>query len=464
MNNEIPNIQTIFETIKQTDNSGNFYWKARDLSKGLGYAEYRNFIPVLKKAMEVCRNNANSINDHFVEFNEMVELGSGAYREVQNLRLSKYACLLVAMNSNNKREIVLRAQAYFSEKITAGELIGDLTSSNIIFYKTSNDKIKIEVIFNNETFWLSQKRMAELFGVDLTTINYHLKEIFASGELIENATIGKIPIVQMEGEREVSRQVIFYNLDAVIAVGYRVNSYQATQFRIWATKTLKEFIIKGFVLDDERLKQGKFFERDYFEELLERIREIRSSERRYYQKITDIYAQCSVDYDSKANTTQEFYKKVQNKLHWSITHKTAAEIIAERADASKPKMGLMTWKQAPKGKILKSDVLIAKNYLSEDEVSNLNLLSTSLLDFAESQARRGIMMTMDEWSHKLDAYLELSNYEILQNSGSITADQAKQKAQTEYEIFQKRQDTEWISDFDDEFRKFIDEKKNYPNP
>ncbi len=458
MNNEIPNIPSLFEAIKQTEAYGAVYWKARDLSKALGYAEFRNFSPVLQKAIEVCRNNANSIDDHFVEFNEMVELGSGAFREVRNLKLSKYACLLVAMNANNKRDVVLQAQAYFSDKITASELIGDLTSSNVILYKTSNDKVKIEVVFNNETFWLSQKRMAELFGVDLTTINYHLKEIFASGELIENATIGKIPIVQLEGEREVTRQVIFYNLDAVIAVGYRVNSYQATQFRIWATQTLKEFIIKGFVLDDERLNQGKFFDRDYFEELLERIREIRTSERRYYQKITDIYAQCSVDYDYKAATTQEFYKKVQNKLHWAITHKTTAEIISERADANKPKMGLMTWKQAPKGKILKSDALIAKNYLSEDEISNLNLISTSLLDFAESQARRGIIMTMDEWAKKLDAYLELSNYKILLSSGSVSAEQAKQIAESEYEIFQKSQDTEWISDFDSEIRKFIDEK------
>ena len=319
--------------------SGFEYWKVRDLSKALGYVEYRNFKPIVEKAMEVCRNNANSLADHFVEFNEMVELGSGAFRSVQNLKLSKYACLLISMNANNKKAIVLQAQAYFTDNISASELIGDLTSSDIIFYKTSNNKIKIEVIFNNETFWLSQKRMAELFGVDLTTINYHLKQIFDSGELEEKATIGKIPIVQIEGEREITRQVVFYNLDAVIAVGYRVNSYQATQFRIWATNMLKEFIIKGFVLDDERLKQGKTFGRDYFEELLERIREIRSSERRYYQKITDIYAQCSVDYDTKAPTTQEFYKKVQNKLHWAVTHKTAAEIIQERSAAWRPTAG-----------------------------------------------------------------------------------------------------------------------------
>ena len=459
MDSDVPSILSGFDSLKQTDDNGFVYWNARGLSKLLGYAEYRNFKPIVEKAMEVCRNNANSITDHFVEFNEMVELGSGAFRTIQNLKLSKYACLLISMNANNKRPIVLQAQAYFTDTISASELIGDLTSSNVIFYKTSNDKIKIEVVFNNETFWLSQKRMSELFGVDLSTINYHLKQIFESGELDEKATIGKIPIVQIEGEREITRQVIFYNLDAVIAVGYRVNSYQATQFRIWATNTLKELIIKGFVLDDERLKQGKFFGRDYFEELLERIREIRSSERRYYQKITDIYAQCSVDYDSKASTTQEFYKKVQNKLHWAITHKTAAEIIHERADARKPKMGLMTWKQAPKGKILKSDATVAKNYLSEEEVSNLNLLATTLLDFAENQARRGVLMTMEEWATKLDAYLELSNYDILQNSGTISAEQAKQKAETEYENFRQTQDRDYLSDFDNEINKLTPPKK-----
>jgi len=453
MNEEIPNIQLGLDALKQTDENGNIYWKARDLSKALGYSEYRNFKPVLQKAMEVCRNNANSIADHFVEYNEMVELGSGAFRTVENVRLSKYACLLLAMNANEKKKSVLIARAYFADKISANELIGELTSSNILFYKTGSNKIKIEIVFNNDTFWLSQKRMAELFGVDITTINYHLKQIFESGELDEKSTIGKIPIVQLEGGREISRQVIFYNIDAVIAVGYRVNSYQATQFRIWATNALKEYLIKGFVLDDERLKQGKYFGRDYFDELLERIREIRSSERKKKKKITDIYAQCSVDYDSKALTTQEFYKKVQNKLHWAITHKTTAEIIHERADAEKPKMGLMTWKQAPKGKILKSDIVIANNYLSEDEVSKLNLLATSLLDFAENQAIRSISMTMEEWANKLDAYLELSNYEILRNTGSISAENAKMKAENEYELFRKKQDDNFLSDFDEEMKR-----------
>ncbi|RMG85923.1 MAG: cell filamentation protein Fic, partial [Bacteroidetes bacterium] len=225
-----------------------------------------------------------------------------------------------------------------------------MKETNIIFYRTKDGAVKIEIRFEDETFWLTQKKLAELFGVEVQTINYHLKEIFKSGELQEDSTIRKIRIVQTEGSREVSRTVDFYNLDAIIAVGYRVNSYQATQFRIWATNVLKEFLLKGFVLDDERLKQGKRFDKDYFDELLERIRAIRASERRFYQKITDLYAEASIDYDPKAPITQQFYKTVQNKLHWAITGQTAAEIISNRVDAAKPNMGLTTWKNAPEGK------------------------------------------------------------------------------------------------------------------
>ena len=243
-----------------------------------------------------------------------------------------------------------------------------MKSFEILLYAGPEGKTNIEVFYEEETFWLSQKKMGELFGVETQTINYHLKEIFKSNELEEKPTIRDFRIVQLEGSREVSREVDFYNLDAIIAVGYRVNSQEATRFRIWATKTLREFIIKGFILDDERLKQGKNFGKDYFDELLERIREIRASERRFYQKITDIYAQCSVDYDPKAEITQTFYKVVQNKLHWAITGHTAAELIAERANATQPNMGLTTWKNAPKGKILKTDVSIAKNYLAAQEL------------------------------------------------------------------------------------------------
>ena len=233
-------------------------------------------------------------------------------------------------------------------------------TNELIFYSSPDGDVRVEVFFQEETFWLSQKKMAELFGVESNTITYHLKEIYQSGELLQVSTTRKIRVVQKEGNRDVARDVDFYNLDAIIAVGYRVNSFQATQFRIWATKTLREFIIKGFVLDDERLKQGKRFGKDYFDELLDRIREIRASERRFYLKITDIYEQCSIDYHKDAAVTQTFFKTVQNKLHWATTGKTAAELISERASATKPNMGLQTWKNAPKGKILKPDVALPK--------------------------------------------------------------------------------------------------------
>ena len=243
--------------------------------------------------------------------------------------------------------------------------------NEILLYTTPDGAVRVDVQYEDESFWLSQKKMAELFGVDVRTVSEHLRNVYAADELHQKATIRKFRIVQTEGAREVAREVDFYNLDAIIAVGYRVNSYQATQFRIWATQTLREFIVKGFVLDDERLKQGKRFGKDYFDELLERIREIRASERRFYLKITDIYEQCSIDYDRNAEITQTFFKTVQNKLHWAITGKTAAELIAERARADHPNMGLQTWKQAPHGKILKTDVAVAKNYLTETEIKAL---------------------------------------------------------------------------------------------
>ncbi|WP_299761223.1 virulence RhuM family protein [uncultured Pontibacter sp.] len=325
--------------------------------------------------------------------------------------------------------------------------------SNIIFYTTPDHQIKVDVYFLDETFWLNQKRLGELFGVEVPTINYHLKEIFTSGELDEAATIRKIRIVQQEGTRQVSREVEFYNLDAIIAVGYRVNSFQATQFRIWATSTLRQFIVKGFVLDDERLKQGYHFGKDYFDELLERIREIRASERRFYQKITDIYAECSIDYDPKAALTRQFYQTVQNKLHWAITGKTAAELVAGRVSAGKPNMGLTTWKNAPSGKILKSDVLVAKNYLSEAEMKSLNRIVTMYLDFAELQAERQVLMTMEDWVVKLDAFLQFNDYQILKDAGKVSSEVAKKLAEGEYEKFRVVQDREYTSDFDKEVEK-----------
>ncbi len=299
-------------------------------------------------------------------------------------------------------------------------------SNDIIFYSSPKGDVRVEVFFQEETFWLSQKKMAELFGVDVRTINEHLQNIYKANELDKKTTIRKIRIVQKEGSRDVSRDIDFYNLDSIIAIGYRVNSYQATQFRIWATKTLREFIIKGFVLDDERLKQGKRFGKDYFDELLERIREIRASERRFYLKITDIYEQCSIDYKKDSEITQTFFKTIQNKLHWAITGTTAAQIIAERASSTKPNMGLQTWKNAPKGKILKTDVSIAKNYLIENEIKELERLVTMYLDYAENQAVRQIPMKMADWILKLNAFLQFNEYQILKDAGKVKHEVAKQ--------------------------------------
>ena len=303
-------------------------------------------------------------------------------------------------------------------------------TSDIILYSSPDGNVRVEVIYSGETFWLTQKRMSELFGVEVPAISKHLANIYESGELLENSTISILETVQKEGSRNVTRSMEYYNLDAVIAVGYRVNSKQATQFRIWATKTLREFIIKGFVLDDERLKQGNRFGKDYFDELLERIREIRASERRFYQKITDIYEQCSIDYNEDADITQTFFKTVQNKLHWAITGKTAAQIIAERVNATDANMGLQTWKNAPQGKILKSDVSIAKNYLIEKEIKELERVVTMYLDYAENQAARGIPMKMKDWVEKIDGFLQFNEYKILKDAGNVSHEVAKKIAES----------------------------------
>ncbi len=281
-----------FEEIRRTDENGHEYWSSRDLCSAMGYSANWKFQRVINKAIEIANTKGMNINDHFNQAVDMVKLGGGAFRKVEIFRLSRMACMIIAENADGKKTLVQQAREYFSESVTATELMQNSLESNILLYKTAQGETRIEVIFNNETFWMSQKRMADLFGVDVRTINYHLGQIYKAGELKKEATIRKIGIVQSEGERDVERTPLFYNLDAIIAVGYRVNSYQATQFRIWATSVLKEFIIKGYVLDDERLKQGKHFGKDYFDDLLERIREIRTSERRYYQKITDIFAEC----------------------------------------------------------------------------------------------------------------------------------------------------------------------------
>lgn len=334
----------------------------------------------------------------------------------------------------------------------------DLKKNNIILYKGNEGAATIEVFFKDETMWSTQKTMAELFDVNVPTITKHLKNIFSEGELSETSTISKMEIVQKEGNRTISREMNFYNLDAIIAVGYRVNSKKATNFRIWATETLKEYITKGFVLDDELLKNGTSFGKDYFDQLLEKIREIRASERRFYQKITDIYAQCSFDYNKDAEISRTFYATVQNKLHWAITHHTAAEIISKRADSKKKSMGLTTWKNAPEGKILKTDIGVAKNYLSEKEMAELNRIVNMYLDYAENQAERHKPMSMEGWVSKLDAFLKFNEYDILENPGKVSHAVAKEIASEEFEKYRKIQDKDYISDFDkDVTRKYLDQ-------
>lgn len=329
-------------------------------------------------------------------------------------------------------------------------------SSDIIFYSSPEGNVKVEVMYSGETFWLTQKRMSELFGCTADNISLHLRNIFKDKELNAGSVTEEISATAADGKTYKTK---FYNLDAIIAVGYRVNSFQATQFRIWATKTLREFIIKGFVMDDERLKQGTRFGKDYFDELLERIREIRASERRFYQKITDIYEQCSIDYSKDAIITQTFFKTVQNKLHWAITGKTAAQIIAERASAVKPNMGLTTWKNAPKGKILKPDVSIAKNYLIEKEIKDLERVVTMYLDYAENQAARQIPMKMNEWVEKMDAFLQFTEYKILKDAGKVSHEVAKQLAEKEFEKYRVIQDKNFESDFDKEVKKITPPNK-----
>jgi len=325
--------------------------------------------------------------------------------------------------------------------------------NTIILYSNQNSQISIQVTYLNDTFWLAQKGIAELFGCSTDNVSLHLKNIFKNGELESNSVTEEISVTASDGKNYKTK---FYSLDAIIAVGYRVNSKQATQFRIWATQTLKEFIIKGFVLNDEMLKNGKPFGKDYFDELLERIREIRASERRLYQKLGDIFEQCSADYNPKSDETKLFYKMVQNKLHFAITGKTAAEIVFERADKTKDNMGLTSWKNAPDGKILKSDVGIAKNYLHENEIGDLNLLVSAFLDLAEFQARRKQLMRMNDWLERTNKFLESNSLDVLQNAGIISHEKAIEKANAEYDKFRVVQDKKYISDLD----KAIEKTKN----
>jgi len=326
----------------------------------------------------------------------------------------------------------------------------ELRRGDIILYRSSVGTIRVEVLYDQDSFWLNQKRMADLFGVDRSVITKHLANIFEEGELNRDSVCAEFAHTADDGK---TYQVQFYSLDAIISVGYRVNSHQATAFRIWATQTLKEYVVKGFVLDDERLKLNRRFGKDYFEELLERIREIRASERRFYLKITDIYEQASIDYDGNAAITQTFFATVQNKLHWAVTGMTAAEIVASRADASKPSMGLTTWKNAPKGKIVKSDVGVGKNYLIEQEIEELERIVSMYLDYAENQAARQIPMRMADWVSRLDAFLKFNEYEVLTNAGSVSAEVAQALAAEHYAKFRVKQDEDFVSDFEREVKR-----------
>jgi len=331
--------------------------------------------------------------------------------------------------------------------------------SNFVLYTTPNGDVNLDILLQDENLWLTQKGISDLFGVSKSTVSHHLSNIYSDGELDKLATVRKFRTVQKEGSRAVQRELEYYNLDAIISVGYRVNSTKATQFRIWATNTLKEFIIKGFVLDDERLKQGQtVFGKDYFRELLERIRSIRSSERRIYQQITDIFAECAIDYDRNSEITKNFYAMVQNKFHFAITGNTAAEIIYHKADADKKQMGLTTWKNAPDGRVLKSDVTVAKNYLQETEIRQLERTVTSYFDYIEGLVERRNTFTMQSLAESIDRFLSFNEYEILEGKGSISKKQADEKASQEYEKFNHTQKI--VSDFDKQIQKLMAGEKD----
>ena len=448
-NSEIPftpeEMQSPFDFIKEVGNTGREMWNSRKLARLLGYQKYWNFERLMEKAAHSLQiEKGLNLGDHMVEIEEMAHLNNGGWRQVKSYLLSRMASLAIAMNADPKKPLVKAAREYFAGGLTSTELATGI-EGNVLMYKSSTGKVNVLVLFNNETFWLTQKRMAELFNVTVQDISYHLNQIGESGEVQLSKAIKNFLIPSDNCDEP---GVLLYNLDAIIAVGYRVNSYEATQFRIWAREVLKEYIIKGFVMDDERLKGTGPFGIDYFEELLERIREIRTSERRYYQKITDIYAECSIDYDRDSEMTRTFYKTVQNMMHYAVTHQTAAEIVYDRVDAEKPHMGLMTWKNAPDGRVIKSDVTIAKNYLSEKEVDNLNLLTSAFLDLAERRAKMHTPTKMSDWISFLGQYLKVSDADVLPNAGTVTHEEAETKAYEEYEKFRLIQDRTLLSDFD----------------
>ena len=334
-----------------------------------------------------------------------------------------------------------------------------MKESNILLYETEDGKINVDVILKDETIWLSQKSMSELFDVNVPAINKHLTNIYEEKELDKNSTISKMEIVRKEGNRNVNRELEFYNLDAIIAVGYRVNSKKATKFRIWATKILKDYMIKGFVIDAPKMKNGPKFGKDYYDELLQTIKEIRLSERRQYQKITDIFEATSVDYNKDSEVAYDFFKIVQNKLHYAITGKIAAEIIYERVDNEKLRMGLTNWKNSPDGKIMKYDISIAKNYLEKEELDKLNDLTNLFLDVAESEAKEQRLMTMKDWIEVADDLLKYRKKKVLSDSGKISHRQAMEKAENEYEKFRIKQDKEYISSMDEMYKRYLEENK-----
>lgn len=395
--NNVPEMRPTFEEIRKVDGDGKEYWSSRELCNAMGYSGYWKFQNVIDKAIKVASEKGMNIDEHFNHVVEMVKLGSGSFRKVEAFHLSRMACMIISENADSRKLLVKQARAYFSQSVSTTELMRNSLESNILLYKTAQGETRIEVIFNNETFWMSQKRMAALFGVDVRTISYHIGQIYETGELDKMATIRKIGIVQTEGERDVERAPLFYNLDVIIAVGYRVNSYQATQFRIWATS---------------------------------------------------IYAECSADYDAKAESTKLFYKMVQNMMHLAVTNHTAAEIVYEGADAEMPHIGLTTWKKAPEGRVQKSDTIVAKNYLSDEELSQLNAITASFLDLAESRARRHIVTTMEDWKNRLKLLLETMDYDAKSSAGKVSQEEAREKAYSEYEKYKVIQDRSYISDFD----------------
>ena len=445
--------ENFFDKIRHTDESNNEYWLARELAAAIDYKDFRNFKGLIEKAQKLCVQNNAKVEDHFVETTEMVELGSGANRSVPSYKLTRYACLLIAMCANSKKSQALTALQYFSGKQEISKGVELYTDTDIVFFSDPEGNLRVQLFFDGETVWTTQKRIAEIFQVEVSTVNYHLKNIFDSGELNRYSVIRKDWITADDGK---PYETMLYNLDVIIAVGYRVNSYKATRFRQWATNTLSQYVKNGYVLDSDRFIHGNQLTDIKFEQLLERIREIRASERMAYQKITDIYA-TACDYQKDAEETREFYAKVQNKLHWAIVGQTAAEIIYYNVDATKLHMGLTTWALAPDGKIMKSDVAIAKNYLSEEHMRELNRIVEAYINLAETRAKNHRPTTMQQWAEFLDNFLALASYPILMDKGKISALQAKLKAYEEYDKYRVVQDRMYLSDFDKEVKRLKEE-------